>query len=733
MRQTLKYFASALLVLLAVVNIALFAAVRADGYEKEITNYLHQGKNFTISSLNPDQAAQVEGYLNAKIFQEQAVLIRADKKLSAVDGSADGTHLGLLADPNNLSSLPELNYLGVTILGTKNIGDLLTSEQGKTLGLYTVEENILQELPEVTFGPNLSIGKFSDLVEETNTVNGQYFLYGFSEEDFNDFLQELSAVSGISQEELLTPLSGSNQSTSLWPIFILTSLLSTTALLTLVLFIYITQGAKELGTYLILGWSKTNYLLTIAKPLAYTLIPTSLLTAIGTWLTLKDFGVSLAVASTLFRPLMLTIGIAIASFLLSSLPLLGMKPIHAVRGYRPQKLFVALLALGFITTTAGLYTTASFLDTPIKEVEKITTVQKEWDKVADQYILYSQSAGSDSASFTGQSTELAEDFYAWYASIEKDNGVSLVNTYYADQEILQQWRALGEDAPYREFWYMAASPNYLKRIGIEIPPATLKRAEEGEQVFLLPEHFSPQDKASLTSWLEQEAQRKGKAEQNIVTAFTQNQSTYIEEYSLDGDIFTWNADPEKDFLSSDVVIYVATSANMTYFESESLSASGLEQSYIKLSEEAVHKYTSLSYLESYNLDDNQPIFISSKSFVAGLQKSIYQYLQLFGAVTLILGLIAGFALSAFIMLYSLLFRNQIAVSRLLGHHLWSSFKPAYLLVILVNALGLLAMIIVESRVGLIIAVLMLVGQPVLLHMLSKKFAYSHMVSLIKES
>lgn len=80
MRQTLKYFASALLVLLAVVNIALFAAVRADGYEKEITNYLHQGKNFTISSLNPDQAAQVEGYLNAKIFQEQAVLIRADKK-----------------------------------------------------------------------------------------------------------------------------------------------------------------------------------------------------------------------------------------------------------------------------------------------------------------------------------------------------------------------------------------------------------------------------------------------------------------------------------------------------------------------------------------------------------------------------------------------------------------------------------------------------------------------------
>lgn len=733
MRRTLICCASALLLLLALVITALFSSLRASGYENAITSYLNQGKGFTISDVNPDQSAQVQGYLEARVTQDQAILIRADQKLSAVDGSSSGIHLGLLANPDQLDQLAELNYLGVSVLNSKNVTSLLEAEEGKTLGLYTVEENSLQKLPEVIFGPNLSVGKLSDVVEETDTVNGQYFLYGLSEDEFSSFIQELSAVSGISQDKLLNPLSGNHQTASLWPVFILISLVSVVALLVLVLFISISQRSHELGTYLILGWSKTAYLLTAAKPLLYTLIPAALLTALGNWFSLREFGVSLTLLPSLFHPLLLTFAIATLSFLLSSLPLLGMKPIHAVRGFRPQKLFVSLLALGFVASTAGLYTTASFLDAPLKEVEKMTTVQKEWDRVADQHILYSHTAGSDEASFTGQSTNYAEDFYRWYASIEKENGVSLVNSFYADQELLNQWRSLGEEAPYREFWYMAASPSYLEKIGLEVSEEALRRAESGEQVFLLPEHFSSQDQSSFTHWLEAEAQRKGRAEQNISTAFTQNPRTHVQSYASDQPIFTWGTDPRTGFLSSDVVIYIATAANMTYFESESLAASGLADSYVKLSEEAVQKYTSQAYLEAFGLADNQPVFISSQSFVAGLQKSIYQYLQIFGTVTLLLGLLVVLALAAFTTLYSLIFRNQIAVSRLLGHPLWSSFKLAFLLVSLVNALGFLLMFLVSSKVGLLLSCLMLLGQPALLYVLSRKFAYSHMVSLIKES
>lgn len=172
---------------------------------------------------------------------------------------------------------------------------------------------------------------------------------------------------------------------------------------------------------------------------------------------------------------------------------------------------------------------------------------------------------------------------------------------------------------------------------------------------------------------------------------------------------------------------------MTYFESESLAASGLEDSYVKLSSQAVEKYASATYLSQYGLEDNHPVFISSQSFVAGLQKSISQFIQLFGVVVLLLGLLTAFALASLMNIYFLLNSKSISVRRLLGHPLWRLFKPAYLLVIMVNFIGLVSMALAVSRVGLLVALIMLIVQPVLLYLLARKFAYANMVSLIKES
>ncbi|MFW0169848.1 hypothetical protein [Rothia sp. P4278] len=733
MRHTLKYCACALVLLLAVASAALFALVRADAYTATLEGYLAEGKHFTLSGVSSGNTAVVQSYLETETTRRQAFLVRADDKLSAVDGSAAGTHWGVLADRAHLTSVPELDYLGISILNRENLTELLAAEEGKTLGLYKVSEDTLETLPEVTFAPGFSLGKLSDLVEETGTINGSYTVYGLGEEEFADFVSGLSTLTGSSEENLLTPLSGHAKDAGLLPVFVTLAVLSLALLLTLVFFIYVTQGAKELGTYLILGWSKTDYLINLFKPILYCLLPALLITLFGSWLTLHSFGFSVEMLPALFYPFGATVFITVLSFLLSSLVVIGMKPIHAVRGYTPQKLFAFMLAGAFVATSAGLYITASYLDGPLKEVEKTATVQREWGRVADEYILYSQSAGSDSTSFTGQSTEYAADFYRWYASIENESGVSLVNTYYVDQQLLQQWRELGEEVPTREFWYMAASPSYLQKIGLQIPAETLERAEAGQQVFLLPDHFNQEDLASISGWLKAEALRKGQAEQDISTPFTQNPVSYLDSYSPGEGLFTWSADPRQDFRSRDVVIYVATAANMTYFESESLAASGLADSYVKLSEEAVNQYTSAAYLSRYGLADNQPVFISSESFVAGLQKSLRQYLQLFGTVTLLLVLLVAVALSAFTGIYSLLNRNKIAVLRLLGHSLLASFKPAYLLVILTNLGGLAVMVLASSQVGIILALIMLLGQPVLLYLLAQKFAYSNMVSLIKES
>lgn len=734
MRLTLKYSACALVVLLAVAVTVLFAVVRADSYGKAIDSYLAEGQQFTISDVSPEQTGAVQAYLQAKITEQQAVLFRADDKLSGVDGSVNGIHLGVLADPTHLEHLPELDYLGTSLFTHESLATLLTSERGKTLGLYKVSEDTLSWVPEVSFAPGLSLGKMTDMIETTGTVNGRYTVYGFDEQERADFLRGLSAVTGNSEEQLLHPLSGGTKDAGLLPVFSVIAVLVISGLLTLVFFIHITQGVRELGTYLILGWAKTDYLILIFKPVFYCMFLGLAITGYGGWITLHGFSFSPGVFFSLIYPFALTVCIVLISFLLSSLVIVGMKPIHAVRGYTPQKLFTTLLALAFIAISAGLYVAASYLDGPLREVSKMAKVQEEWGNVADQYILYSQSAGADSVSFSGQSTNYAADFYRWYSSIENEDGVSLVNTYYVDHAVLEQWAALGEEVPNREFWYMAASPSYLQSVGVQLSEDTLRRVEDGQQVFLIPEYFATDEQSSVSRWAQADALRRGQAEQDISTAFTRDPVITVESYVADDEgLFTWNTDSQRDFRSRDVVIYVATSANMTYFESESLAASGLEDSYVKLSSQAVEKYASATYLSQYGLEDNHPVFISSQSFVAGLQKSISQFIQLFGVVVLLLGLLTAFALASLMNIYSLLNSKSISVRRLLGHPLWRLFKPAYLLVIMVNFIGLVSMALAVSRVGLLVALIMLIVQPVLLYLLARKFAYANMVSLIKES
>ncbi|MFI3125959.1 hypothetical protein ODU07_10930 [Streptococcus suis] len=55
------------------------------------------------------------------------------------------------------------------------------------------------------------------------------------------------------------------------------------------------------------------------------------------------------------------------------------------------------------------------------------------------------------------------------------------------------------------------------------------------------------------------------------------------------------------------IIYVATTQNMKFIESESLIATGIEDGYIKLTEEAYTKYVRKQFPE--NLKKNQVTFI----------------------------------------------------------------------------------------------------------------------------
>ncbi len=733
MRTVLKYCSCALVLLLAASFVLLLALNRSQHYEDTLDQYLTAGENFTLADIPQDKTQQVQAYLQSQLSQHQAVLIRADDKFSALDGGAGSIHLGIMADPAALASLPDLSYLGNNLLNQDKLSLLLEAGQGKTLGLYQVEADVLEQLPQERFGPSLSVGKLSDLVENTGTINGSYSLYGLDQQQNTAFFAGLAEVTQKSKEDLLRSAAESNTVDSLLPQLMLFAGLGLSALLCLVFLIYLSLGAKELGTHLILGWSKTDYFTKLLLPIFCSLVLALLISLAGSWLTVSNMSLTLELLMHMLYPFALTVCVTGLAFALACLVLVGMQPIHALAGYRPQKLFTVLLALAFLGSSAGLYTAAAYLETPLREMQNLTKVKQEWRQVADQHILYSQQTGEDAASFSGQSSSYVTDFYSWYRSIEDQEGVSLVNTYYVSQQLLAHWRSLGEQVPNREFWYMAASPSYLQQVGITVPEDAVNRAKSGQQVFLLPQHFSQNDQESIASWAQNNAVRRGKAEQSISTAFTQDPVTATANYNAAAGLFTWNSEPGQDFRSQDVLIYLATTANMTYFESESLAATGLGNSYVKLSSAAAERYTASTYLASYNLADNQPVFESSATFVAGLQKSIQDYLQICGLLMGFLGLLAVGALLSFTSIYSLLNHNKIAVLRFLGHPLGASYKPAFLLISATNLVALGVLTLIGSQLGMLVSLGFLLIQYLLLYLVARRFADANTVSLIKES
>ncbi len=44
----------------------------------------------------------------------------------------------------------------------------------------------------------------------------------------------------------------------------------------------------------------------------------------------------------------------------------------------------------------------------------------------------------------------------------------------------------GTDTTLEPFWYLAASPSYLKQVGADVPAELVDKAEQGTRVYLLP-------------------------------------------------------------------------------------------------------------------------------------------------------------------------------------------------------------------------------------------------------
>ena len=177
--------------------------------------------------------------------------------------------------------------------------------------------------------------------------------------------------------------------------------------------------------------------------------------------------------------------------------------------------------------------------------------------------------------------------FEWYQGIEGEEGVYVVHYDHYSEELLREWQDIGyfETVPDSAVSYLVASPNYLADSGLALSSEDLELAASGVRLYLLPESLSDGEAAVMEAFLTEDALRGLDGGSLIDTTFARDRRIEFRRYSFDGTFKTFSEGEV-----ADPVIYVATCANMRYFESESLIATGLADGYIKLTADAYERY-----------------------------------------------------------------------------------------------------------------------------------------------
>ena len=202
----------------------------------------------------------------------------------------------------------------------------------------------------------------------------------------------------------------------------------------------------------------------------------------------------------------------------------------------------------------------------------------------------------------GDFKEFYQDTYNWYKSIEDKDGVYLAHNACFDDDVLQAWRDYNvyDSVPDNAFWYFTVSPSYLKQMGVDVNAGEIEEAKNGVRLYLVPDTMADGEAKSMESFLKENAVYSA-SDSDIKTTFTENLEILIIKYMPNEKYFTFPSAQGEELEAAAPVIYICTSENMKYFESESLIATGVD-SYIKFIDEAtMQKYTADPSIDKYSL------------------------------------------------------------------------------------------------------------------------------------
>ena len=213
------------------------------------------------------------------------------------------------------------------------------------------------------------------------------------------------------------------------------------------------------------------------------------------------------------------------------------------------------------------------------------------------------------------------DGYNWYQKIENDSGVYILNTSYYSDEVIDIWKGnnVYTNIPTKAFWYFTVSPSYLKTMNINVDNQMIEDAKNGVRVFLIPDTYVEEEQNIIANYLREDSERAlsenapRKPEDAIKTKYYEQNEIEFNTYTPTQEYFTYPCEQNEPLTEKAPIIFICTTNNMIYFESESLLATDVN-SYIKFeNEDILKKYVDDDFIKKYNVNFNKLSKIYKKS------------------------------------------------------------------------------------------------------------------------
>lgn len=666
-----------------------------------------------LKNVPAENQHAAQDYLMAVAEEQSLFIVRMDLLLDN-NGSIGGYKFGVYGNVNEQAAA--LSFLNEDILTAADLKALIGSDDpNSTLGVEAGSIYSIGDTPGFRFCEHIVVKKLPGLFDDSQTVNGTYVILGLeSTEAQSSFLRGAAEASGLREDNLLEADSG-NATNNLIMRDILFAFLAAQIFLNIVFFLVVVmKNMPKQGKLTLLGWSR----LAFAKEMlggfflfSIAAVPMLVLVngIIAGWgrLSWAFLGYYLLAACV-------NVLVVLAELLVSASVIVITKPLDAIRGRIPKKTLYALGIFAYLMISSGLIFCGAYVDQPMAMISDNARLSKRWESVSEYQILSDISVGQDSASFSGSSKELDQDLYAWYSSIADTSGAYLIHTEYYDSEILAAWQSYQtySSIPGEPVWLFTASSNYLADFGVTVEDNVLDSAKSGVRVYLIPSGLTSEEKGRVSEWL-QEMDTRSLSEGDIQTSFTQNPSFLFVEYESDRSFFTWTTDEQASMETAAPVIYVATPQNMKYTETESLKASGFN-GYIKFADaQTAALCLSADLLSACHLADNELLFTDVYNYIDGLQKELGTTIMWFGLVFLMLLLILIGLLMTLAAVFRIANQEKINVRKFLGFSFFQMYRRPMILLSVLIVLELAAMLVMASKFGLLLVVMVSVIQVVI--------------------